>query len=420
MRVAVLLLLIGVSMFNFFLIRSIGFDHLVKEEEKKTIKMDASPQTTAPSWCLRVKRARAESNLPHLQISYPCESLKPAVSAIVCMLTDGTTEQKTTRTVFAARDYINGALALGASLDGKTDKSQTHQLLLLREGFELENDDLTRLESVGWQIGTAPNFPIEKKYEPKFPRYKTTYTKVTVIGLSEYKCALLLDADTLVVGDLRDILKCDTVFHSPLNRVAGVLDFYRLGWKYFNTGSILWKTSTDELERVYKLTKNSSFMKRYPSDQDFLNNVYPERLKNVTLNNEIVALDNIISRESKAQNGGLDPVIPHSGAKEGAVVPLSWDYNAQTHTAEQNKDFWNSHRSTTKILHFTEKKGWQCNERYDPVATSTIRRNCNANKKEKRDKLCFCDDAHLYFSALKKAEQAYAIKLVSAQRFAVA
>lgn len=180
-------LVVGITMRNYTLLGNMEFGPTLREERIRVFQADAMP------WCERVKKAREAFNVASLSITYPCEQMKPAKSAIVCMLTDGTTEEKATRVVFAARDYINGALALGASLAGRIDKSQTHQLLLLREGFELGTDDLIRLEASGWHIGTAPNFPIETKYTPKFPRYKTTYTKVTAIGLSEYKCVLLMD-----------------------------------------------------------------------------------------------------------------------------------------------------------------------------------------------------------------------------------
>ena len=413
-----LISVIGMTLRNYLFLGDMGFGDISSSSSSSSSSI---LHIDRRSWCERVRVARDALQLPFLHIKYPCETMEPATSAIVCMITDGTTEEKASRVVFTARDYINGALALGASLKGNIDPSRTHQLLLLREGFELETDDVIRLESVGWTMGTAPDFPIEQKHLPTFPRYKTTYTKVTAIGLSEYKCVMLMDADTLAVGDLREVMKCDTVFRNPKNnRVAGTIDWYQMRWKLFNTGSILWKTSSTEMERVFNLTKDTSFMKRYSSDQDFLNNVYPDRLNNSTFNNEIVALDTVESRSSSTSSGssgksssnsiilkGLDPVIPHIEAQNGAVVPLSWDYNAQTHAEVQNFKFWDEHRSTTKILHFTEKKGWQCEKRYDPIPKETYPQRC---KRKVRDPLCFCGEAHLYWIALQKAEKSYAMK----------
>jgi lipopolysaccharide biosynthesis glycosyltransferase len=424
------ILVFGIALRNYLLLVDMGFGYVDSSSSSSSIL-----HIDTRSWCERVREARDALQLSFLHIKYPCETMKPATSAIVCMITDGATEERATRIVFTARDYINGAMALGASLKGNIYPSRTHQLLLLREGFELETDDVIRLESVGWTMGTAPNFPLEQEYLPKFKRYKTTYTKITAIGLSEYKCVMLMDADTLVVGDLREVMKCDTVFRNPKNnRVAGTIDWFQSSWKLFNTGSILWKTSSPEMERVFNLTRDTSLMKRYSSDQEFLNNVYPDRLNNKTFNNEIVALDTVESRSSSTSSGssgksssssnsiilkGLDPVIPHIEAQNGAVVPLSWDYNAQTHAEVQNSRFWDKHRSTTRIIHFTEKKGWQCEQRYDPIPKEIYPQHCQdkkrrkgkkKKKKKKIDPLCYCGEAHLYWIALQKAEKSYAVK----------
>lgn len=342
-------------------------------------------------WCQQVAKARAELS-SFLHIHYPCEKLQPATSAIVCMLTDGAAEGQDSKTVFTARDYINGAMTLGASLQGNIDSTQTHQLLLLREGFELQPDDRIRLESVGWVVGTAPNFPLEKQYIPRFARYKTTYTKVTAIGLGEYKCVMLMDADTLVIGNLQEIMKCH-VFQYPNNRVGGTIDWYQKHWHLFNTGSILWKPSGTEMDRVFNLTKSKTFMKKYSSDQDFLNHVYPDRLNN-TLNGEIVALDTLASR-----GGANNPLVPHQLAQQGSVVPLSWEYNAQTHAEVENMDFWKAHRETVRILHFTEKKGWRCERRYDEPPLEDMPKPC-----KKEIPICFCREAHLYWKLFDLAE----------------
>jgi hypothetical protein len=349
------------------------------------------PSNNNLRWCQHVAQARAELS-PPLRIHYPCENMQPATSAIVCMLTDGTADGQSSNIVFTASDYIRGVMTLGASLRGNIDPTQTHQLLLLREGFELRPNDRISLESVGWVIGTAPQFPLSQQFIPRFPRYKTTYTKVTAIGLGEYQCVMLMDADTLVIGNIKEILKCD-VFRHPNNRVGGTIDWYHGHWHLFNTGSILWKPSGKEMDRVFNLTKDITFMRKYSSDQEFLNHVYADRLNN-SLNSEIVALD---SFEIRGEN---NPVIPHELAKQGSVVPLSWEYNAQTHVEVENVQFWRTHRDTVRILHFTEKKGWQCERRYDnPPQLEEMPNPC-----KKEIPICFCREAHLYWKMLDIAE----------------
>jgi hypothetical protein len=133
------------------------------------------------------------------------------------------------------------------------------------------------------------------------------------------------------------------------------------------------------MERVFNLTFDDTFMKRYSSDQEFLNYVYPERL-NVTLNNQIVAGDN-------------------SGAEHGQVVTMPWGYNAQTHVEVQRVKYWEEQRPSVRILHYTEKKGWQCDERHGPPPPlEEMPAKCD------RDiPICFCREAHLYWNALDMA-----------------
>jgi hypothetical protein len=379
---------------NSLLVNEKKFDSDKKLLASSTTRTGVSAKTTdwTTPWCDQVQMARKGLSI-FLHISYPCEEMKPATSAIVCMLTDGaSSDEPRKKFVFTAGDYINGVMTLGASLQGNIDPKKTHQLLLLRDRFTLQPDDIIRLQSVGWIIGTAPDFPLEKQHIPSFPRYRTTYTKVTAIGLAEYQCVMLMDADTLTVGDLKDIMTCN-VFQHPNNRVGGVLDLYRKQWHFFNTGSILWKTSSEEMDRVFNLTRDPSFMKKFGSDQPFLNDVYSDRLNN-TLNNEIAQLDTLDSR-------GQSPVIPHDLAKEGMVVPLSWDYNAQTHAEVEYESFWIAHRDTVRIIHFTEKKGWQCQKRYNnPPAYDEMPKPCS-----KEIPICFCREAHLYWKMFDHAEK---------------
>ena len=68
----------------------------------------------------------------------------PANRRQVCvpMLTDGVADEKVSAGIVSAKDYIPGAMALGASLQGNIYPERTRQLLLLREGFLLDPDDI--------------------------------------------------------------------------------------------------------------------------------------------------------------------------------------------------------------------------------------------------------------------------------------
>ena len=375
--------------------------------------------STTISWCDKIREERSKLH-PDLHISYPCDSSATGnpdqhhyTSAVVTYLTAGVEEGKGSRTVFTGKEYINGALALGASLSqhltSDTNKNIL-QLLLVKDGFTLPEIERTKLEKVGWTIGKAPNVDIERKWLPRYPRYRTVYTKISAIGLSEFECVLLLDADTLVVGDLDDLLRCN-VFDNTSNddgnsgnakssnyMVAGTLDYYHKRWHHFNTGSILWNTSADEMNRVYQLTKDESFMKRFESDQIFLNTVYPDRIdrkKNAVLLEEGFDL--------------LDGNSSNHYEYWGKVANLGWRYNVQTHVEVQHQTFWKDHFAGMKIIHYTEKKGWQCPEQHDsPPSEETMSslERCGRNVDAKvSSELCFCGLGYLWWDALKLAEE---------------
>mmetsp|Transcript_52971 Transcript_52971/g.63782 ORF Transcript_52971/g.63782 Transcript_52971/m.63782 type:complete len:429 (+) Transcript_52971:58-1344(+) len=355
-----------------------GNDRALHDGPSDTKTEIQTKQKTKPSWCDRIIKARSTLDVG-LGITYPCEKLRPAVSAVVVFLTDGVPKDKSDHRVFSSEDYVKGLLALGMSLRKHMTRDDTHKLLLIREGFTLPPNDLSDLEAVGWTIGTAPAIDILPRYLPRFPRYKTVYTKLAVIGLSEYKCALLLDADTLVLGSINDFLSCD-VFDRPEYRLAGTIDYYRQRWMHINTGSVLWRTSAEEMNRVYNLTKDKKFMRKFESDQIFVNTVYPDRM-------------------DKEKNEMLLKSPEAHRDEWGSIVALPWEYNAQTHVEKELPEFWNEHLDQVKILHYTQKKGWQCEERHDGPPPGEAKK-CNA-----KDPLCACREGWRWWDDLREAKK---------------
>ncbi len=367
---------------------------------------DISADHEYSDWCAKVSSERRNLH-PDLHISYPCNSSSSGSgssnpehykSAIVTFLTAGVEEGKGSRIVFTGKEYINGALALGASLSTHLTRDDTLRLLLVRDGFTLPKEEKEQLEAVGWIIGKAPLVEIESKYVPRFARYKTTYTKIAALGLSEFECVLLMDADTLVVDNIDELLSCD-VFSKENNsrtdggeyHVAGTLDYYHKKWYHFNTGSILWNTNVNEMNRVYALTKDESFMKRFESDQIFLNEVYPDR---TNYENNLKLLEE-----------GPDVSDASNKALWGNVVNLGWAYNAQTHVEVQLPEFWHEHKNEMKIIHYTEKKGWQCPERHGKVLSKEEMDTLKNCEKKNRDDNCFCSAGSLWWDALRKGEE---------------
>lgn len=87
-------------------------------------------------------------------------------------------------------------------------------------------------------------------------------------------------------------------------------------------------------------------MTRFESDQIFTNIVYKDRT-NKTLNQFII-------------DGNASPEL------WGQVADMGWAFNAQTHIEFQNPTFWDANKDALKIIHFLQRKGWQCPERHSP------------------------------------------------------
>lgn len=386
-------------------------DFAVKSSDEISSNDQTKTQEPKESWCDTVKRARSKLD-PMFHIDVPCEKMKPAKSAIVSMITGGAPEGKGSRFVFEGGDYVKGTLALGASLLDNLKSDNVHKLLLVKKGFPLPEEHVKNLEAVGWTMGVSPDINVEAKYMPRFGRYKNVYPKISIIGLEEYDCVFFVDADTLTVGSIDDLMTC-SLFDKPEYIIAGGLDFYHRKWKvrnkfsvynlhhdptqqtgtyillqHFNTGATLWKTSAAELERVFAKTKDESFMRRFESDQIFINEVYADR-HDPAFNSKLLEAE-INDDQSEFE----------SMKKEfGQVQHLPWKYNAQTHVEFQNPSFWNKRAEDNRVLHFTERKGWQCPEKYSPPADKDSNR-CTPNN---NDLDCACREGYKWYTYLKKA-----------------
>jgi lipopolysaccharide biosynthesis glycosyltransferase len=128
-------------------------------------------------------------------------------------------------------------------------------------------------------------------------------------------------------------------------------------------------------------------MTLFSSDQSFFNHAYPERL-NRTINRQLAAGDYSSLEENN----------------NGQIVPLPWEYNAQTHVEVRFKEYWRAHRNKTKILHFTERKGWQCQKRHRPLNPKRYQRASLCVSSRDKHPLCNCIEGHWWWNALAKAE----------------
>ena len=71
----------------------------------------------------------------------------------------------------------------------------------------------------------------------------------------------------------------------------------------------------------------------------------------------------------------------------------------------QLPSFWNKHPiSDAKIIHYTEKKGWQCPEEHGSPPSEEVMSNLKNCDNEERDELCFCGTGYLWWDALRKGQ----------------
>jgi len=156
---------------------------------------------TVNNWCDRVTHARVDLN-PDLAIHYPCETIlnsqqsaAAAVAAVVlvvvCMLTGSFDLHRANKILFIAREYLDGALALGCTVHNNIDPSRTHICCWCsRKGVSSPPVvDRLRLRAVGWTLGDVQ---LLKKYVPTYANATPPSTRRSHrpgLGLSEYQCA---------------------------------------------------------------------------------------------------------------------------------------------------------------------------------------------------------------------------------------
>lgn len=156
-------------------------------------------------WCARVREARAGVP-PQLHVEVPCETMEATSVAVVSYLCDSLpvtfNKKKTSQIAFEIGDYTRGLAALGTSLRHHVPRSlNAHRLLLVRQGVVVPPAQATMLRRAGWQLGSVPT--LRPRHMPSFLRFKNTYSKLALLGMTEYTRILFMDADTLAgVGTL--------------------------------------------------------------------------------------------------------------------------------------------------------------------------------------------------------------------------
>ena len=317
------------------------------------------------SWCDRVRLERAAVK-PQLRIAYPCASLAHVESAVVTLLTDNLKDGPGT---FGLDKYVMGALALGMSLR-KHITRPVHRLLLVREGLSLSNADVQRLKAVGWTLGTVPT--VTPPTLPSFRRFRSQFSKLALFGLTEYKSVLHLDADALAVAPLERLLDSSALFPEPDKRLAVARDFYGEKWSStFNMGVFALRPSTRELTRLHGVLFGKHFAYNVEqSEQGFMNAIYPMGDSRLTL-------------------------LPFEASGNSALEVRA-------------PEFWAARLDRLVLIHFTERKAWQCKEAGPPLehtARTTRSMACGDGfSAPHSDTACYCREAYRWWAMLRQAE----------------
>ncbi len=172
-----------------------------------------------------------------------------------------TPERYACASVVTSPSYVIGAMVLGQSLR-RVGWNHDTLLLLAADVGQADRDRLSRF----WRriVEVQPIENPNPRQEQGMKHFGTVYTKLRCWEQTEYDKLVYLDADTIALHSLDDLLDCPTFGAAPC---MGAFD-------KFNTGVMTLKPSAETFrDMVSKIDKLSSYD---GSDQGFLNSYYPD------------------------------------------------------------------------------------------------------------------------------------------------
>jgi len=207
----------------------------------------------------------------------------------------------------------------------KTIRKFTNVDLVMLAIEPLHPDDSSALEKAEWKICAMQGIqgPPNPKRSNRFLE-ANLYSKFNAWRLTEYEAILLLDSDTLAVGDLSTafthtlpaMLAQNKSFAAARDRPVNITCRFGTAWNVFNAGVILLLPSLDDFDILNKS------IAEVPHDtdmaeQDLLNKMYAS-----------------------------------------SFFELPFHYNAIVTSKVCEPDTWHRERENIKIVHFTTAKGW--------------------------------------------------------------
>jgi len=217
--------------------------------------------------------------------------------------------------------YVSGAVKLIKSAQRAT-RILVDFVYLELASKPLKHNESVLLEREGWMkcvVDTIQPLDVQNT----FPRFREQFTKLHVWKMTSYDTLIYLDSDTIVIGNLDDLLSSElTVPH----RIGAARDFGGGRWRNtFNMGVFFIKPNTSEYERLRFIQKDPAIeFETSMSEQGFLNVVYEDMWYDIEFRN-----------------------------------------NANLAVYSQLRSYWDENFAKVNILHYTMTKPWACTLEYE-------------------------------------------------------
>jgi len=191
----------------------------------------------------------------------------------------------------------------------------------------LANSTRDILVQAGWTLCHARRIA-PRDEEQTYPRFRDQFTKLVLWNFTQYKAHIYFDSDTFIVGNIDDLLVSYHKLNDDNYRLGVTRDIKASVWlETFNMGVFVIKPSVEEFKRLIMLKENPEFeFETAMSEQGFLNVVYEKKW-----------------------------------------YEIGFKYNANLAVYTQQHDFWKRRESNIRVIHYTMKKPWACDDSYHLV-----------------------------------------------------
>lgn len=189
-------------------------------------------------------------------------------------------------------EYCLGAMVLGRSL---RQAAVRHDLVLLYTA-DIPAAAVNLVARSGWKMREADEvFGVRALYNHGEPRFESVFTKLQVMGLTEYEKVLLLDIDTLVLQNMDDLFNLPAPAAMARGPKHGYKHGDRIEGKYFfggssytrswgqrsgiNAGVMLLAPDSDQLRQMIDEvldSKHPSHIKGNGPEQDYLSRYWAD------------------------------------------------------------------------------------------------------------------------------------------------